>query len=70
MSHRRVLTPDVGPVAAGVWETLNATAKQQAVEILVKLALKHVAQEAAADARKEISCLTATAKLPPSNSSA
>jgi len=70
MSHRRVLTSDVGPIAAGVWETLNATAKQQAVEILVTLALKHVAEEAAADARKEISCLTATAKLPPSNSSA
>lgn len=70
MSHRRVLTPDVGPVAAGVWETLEAAAKQQAVEILVKLALKHVAQEAAADARKEISCPTATTKLRQSNSSA
>ena len=70
MSHRRILSPDAGPVAVRVWETLNATAKQQAVEILVKLALKRVAQEAAADARKEISCLTATAKLRQSNSSA
>lgn len=57
MLHRDSFPLAAHCLAAGVWENLNAVSQQQAIELLVKLALKRIAHESALSDQQEFSCL-------------